>query len=30
MSRWFLYFFLYSLAGYGLEKLFARAYSNVV
>ena len=25
MSRWFLYFFLYSLAGYGLEKLFARA-----
>ena len=23
MSRWFLYFLFYSLAGYGLEKLFA-------
>ena len=25
MSRWFLYIFFYSLAGYGLEKVFARA-----
>ena len=25
MSRWFLYFVFYSLAGYVLEKLFARA-----
>lgn len=25
MSRWFLYFLFYSLAGYALEKVFARA-----
>ena len=25
MSRWFLYFLFYSLAGYGIEKIFARA-----
>lgn len=25
MSRWFVFFLFYSLAGYGLEKLFARA-----
>lgn len=25
MSQWFLYFLFYSLAGCGLEKLYARA-----